>query len=44
MAEYVPGRHALTRLTLDAPDAPGVRTYAVWVGGVRRDVVVRVTG
>ena len=44
VAEYVPGRHALTRLTLDAPNAPGVRTYAVWVGGVRRDVVVRVTG
>ncbi len=39
-----PGRHALTRLTLDAPSSPGVRTYAVWVGGVRRDVVVRVTG
>ena len=41
--EYVPGRNALSRVTLQAPGSAGVRTYTVYAGGERRDVVVRVT-
>jgi hypothetical protein len=41
--EYVPGRNALSKVTLQTPGSAGVRTYTVYVGSQHRDVTVRVT-
>ena len=41
--EYVPGRNALSKVTLQASGPAGVRTYTVYAGGKTRDVTVRVT-
>ncbi len=43
-AEYVPGRKALSKLTVTAPEATGQQVVSVWVGGTRLAVPVRVTG
>lgn len=43
-AEYVPGRKALSKLTVTAPKAQGKRTVAVYVGDTRLNVTVRVAG
>jgi hypothetical protein len=42
--EFVPGRKAITKVTLQAPHGTATRTYAVHVGGTKLDVAVRVAG
>ena len=41
--EYVPGRNALSKVTLQTPGSPGTYTYTVYVGSQPREVAVRVT-
>ncbi len=41
--EYVPGRNALSKVTLPALNSSGTYTYTVYVGSQHREVAVRVT-
>ena len=41
--EYVPGRNALSKVTVPAQGSAGVRTYKVYAGSQRHDVTVQVT-
>jgi hypothetical protein len=43
-SEYVPGRNALTKVTVVAPHGTATRTYTVYVGNKQRTVTVHVKG
>ena len=42
--EFLSGPKATRQVTFAVASNPGVRTFGVWLGGVERDVTVRVTG
>jgi hypothetical protein len=42
--EFLAGKKAISHVTFVVASDPGARTFQVWVGNVRHDVTVRVTG